>query len=173
MPTCTPRVALACPTGPCWSRRWWCGGSSAWSCPAALPPDCWRSLSCNRWRKMSPEHIQTLRTSLTSVPLLWEESAAKRGCKHQAGGQKDGGGCFRRRYWIKEGSNVPSLTTDPQAPLELERLKLGIATGRQDGRTTVSKMGGNIGQKDPQVSSRGSRLPCLPSWRLSAPECSW
>lgn len=91
--------------------------------------------------------------TLTSVPLLREEGAAKRGCKHQAGGQKDGGGCFRRRDGIKEGSNVPSLTTDPQAPLERERLKLGIAAGRQDGRTAVRKMGGK--KRDPEVRSPG------------------
>lgn len=91
---------------------------------------------------MSPEHIQTVHTSSTSVPLLREESAAKRGCKHQAGGQKDGGGVFQTALLNKRGQQCSFTYHRPTSPTWTGAFKTGNRyretrwqnRGEQDGR---------------------------------------
>lgn len=95
-----------------------------------------------KWTKL----LITSHTSVTSsIPLLREESAAKRGCKHQAkeGGKKERGMLQMTRLKRRDVVIFPLLTTDPQAPLELERLKLGIAakTRQQRAQLAVNKTG--------------------------------
>lgn len=146
--TCRSQVALACPRGLCWSRRWWCADWSVLSFPAGQLPGCSRSSSYKRRWKIVPNQTQLkipLHTSVTSsLPLLREESAAKRGCKHQAGGG-DGERCFRRHDWLRDIIIFPVLTTDPRAPLELEHLKLGIAAkARWQRAQPVVKTGATI-----------------------------
>lgn len=63
VPTCTSQVAFACPTGPCWSRRWWCADWSVLLFPADLLPGRSRSLSY----KKTMEHYFQMTTTVNHV----------------------------------------------------------------------------------------------------------
>lgn len=134
VPTCTSQVAFACPTGPCWSRRWWCADWSVLLFPADLLPGRSRSLSY----KKTMEHYFQMTTTVNHVntpawppPYLFcGKRAQQRGVANtrlEGGGTKERGMLQTTRLKKRDIVIFPLLTTDPRAPLELERLKLGIA----------------------------------------------
>lgn len=121
VPACMSQVALACPTGPCWSRRWWCADWSVLLLPANLLPGRSRSSSYKRRKNIIPTRTQLLiilHTSVTSsVPLLREESAAKRGCKHQAREKKKRRrGMLQRAQLNKRHYHFPFTYHRPTSP---------------------------------------------------------
>lgn len=133
VPACTSQVAFACPTGPCWSRRWWCADWSVLLFPADLLPGRSRSLSY----KKTMEHYFQMTTTVNHVntpawppPYLFcGKRAQQRGVANTRleGGAKERGMLQTTRLKKRDIVIFPLLTTDPRAPLELERLKLGIA----------------------------------------------
>lgn len=105
VPTCTSQVAFACPTGPCWSRRWWCADWSVLWFPADPLPARSRSSSY----KKTMEHYSQRTTTANHVntpawppPYLFcGKRAQQRGVANTrlGVGGREREGCFRRRDW--------------------------------------------------------------------------